>query len=160
MHNETGRQSLKFDSNVRPVIYLTGSRILSLSNIPKEQQYSMKLKGLSICFNMLKAALCGNYVNFGVIRLYGDRALDDSLEIFVKTLMSIQQSEVLVSGLILGSGDLKSSHINLSPLFCNMVFRVLDCILLTVMVISYANCKLHSYVGAPYFCNMVLTDWL
>jgi len=56
----------------------------------------MKLKGLSICFNMLKAALCGNYVNFGVIRLYGDRALDDSLEIFVKTLMSIQQSEVLV----------------------------------------------------------------
>ena len=93
---------------------------MSLSNIPKEQQYSMKLKGLSICFNMLKAALCGNYVNFGVIRLYGDRALDDSLEIFVKTLMSIQQSEVLVSGLILGCGDLKSSHINLSPLFCNM----------------------------------------
>jgi len=57
----------------------------------------MKLKGLSICFNMLKAALCGNYVNFGVIRLYGDRALDDSLEIFVKMLVSIQQAEILVS---------------------------------------------------------------
>lgn len=75
----------------------TGSRILSLTNIPKEQLYAMKLKGVGICFNMLKAALCGNYVNFGVIRLYGDRALDDALEIFVKTLMSIQQTEILVS---------------------------------------------------------------
>lgn len=57
----------------------------------------MKLKGVSICFNMLRAALCGNYVNFGVIRLYGDRALDDTLEIFVKTLLSIPQSDILVS---------------------------------------------------------------
>lgn len=72
------------------------SRILTLTNIPKEQMYSMKLKGVAICFNMLKAALCGNYVNFGVIRLYGDRALDDALEIFVKTLVSIPQEEILV----------------------------------------------------------------
>jgi len=70
---------------------------MSLSNLPKEQIYAMKLKGVSICFNMLKAALCGNYVNFGVIRLYGDRALDDALEIFVKTLLSIPQEDILVS---------------------------------------------------------------
>ena len=58
--------------------------------------YAMKIKGIAICFNMLKAALCGNYVNFGVIRLYGDRALDDALDIFVKTLMSVPQTEILV----------------------------------------------------------------
>lgn len=46
---------------------------------------------------MLKAALCGGYVNFGVFRLYGDEALDNALNIFVKLLLSIPQSDLLVS---------------------------------------------------------------
>jgi len=46
---------------------------------------------------MLKAALSGNYVNFGVFRLYGDSALDDALGIFVKLLLSITQNDLLVS---------------------------------------------------------------
>ena len=58
-----------------------------------------KLKGVSICFAMLKAALCGNYVNFGVFRLYGDSALDDVLSMFVKLLLSVTQSDLLVSSL-------------------------------------------------------------
>lgn len=65
--------------------------------MPKEQTYPLKLKGISICFSMLKAALCGNYVNFGVFRLYGDEALDNALNIFVKLLLSIPQSDLLVS---------------------------------------------------------------
>lgn len=59
----------------------------------------MKLKGISICFSMLKAALCGSYVNFGVFRLYGDEALDNALNTFVKLLLSIPQSDLLVSAL-------------------------------------------------------------
>jgi len=46
---------------------------------------------------MLKAALSGNYVNFGVFRLYGDSALDDALGIFVKLLLSVTQNDLLVS---------------------------------------------------------------
>ena len=46
---------------------------------------------------MLKAALCGSYVNFGVFRLYGDDALDNALNSFVKLLLSIPQSDLLVS---------------------------------------------------------------
>ena len=71
---------------------------------------------------MLKAALCGSYVNFGVFRLYGKRnlkfpakkftlltavclqfcfvgddALDNALNSFVKLLLSIPQSDLLVS---------------------------------------------------------------
>lgn len=49
---------------------------------------------------MLKAALCGSYVNFGVFRLYGDEALDNALNIFVKLLLSIPQSDLLVSMVI------------------------------------------------------------
>lgn len=65
--------------------------------VPKEQTYPLKLKGISICFSMLKAALCGSYVNFGVFRLYGDEALDNALNIFVKLLLSIPQSDLLVN---------------------------------------------------------------
>ena len=46
---------------------------------------------------MLKAALCGSYVNFGVFRLYGDEALDNALNTFVKLLLSIPQTDLLVS---------------------------------------------------------------
>ena len=45
---------------------------------------------------MLKSALCGGYVNFGVFHLYGDTALDDALNIFIKLLLSIPQSDLLV----------------------------------------------------------------
>ena len=65
-------------------------------NVSKDQMYPLKLKGISVCFSMLKAALCGSYVNFGVFRLYGDDALDNALNTFVKLLLSIPQSDLLV----------------------------------------------------------------
>ncbi|XP_054168577.1 exportin-7-like [Oppia nitens] len=72
-----------------------GTRILTLGDIPKEQIYPLKLKGISICFSMLKSALCGGYVNFGVFHLYGDTALDDALKTFINLLLSIPQSDLL-----------------------------------------------------------------
>lgn len=76
------------------IICTYGSRILNV-NVPKEQIYPGKLKGISICFSMLKASLSGNYVNFGVFRLYGDEALDNALKTFVKLLLSVPQSDLL-----------------------------------------------------------------
>jgi len=49
---------------------------------------------------MLKAALSGSYVNFGVLRLYGDDALENAIGIFVKMLSSIEQRDIMVSGFI------------------------------------------------------------
>merc|ERR1719259_51095 len=77
------------------IICTYGTRILGVQGVPKDQMYPLKLKGISICFSMLKAALCGSYVNFGDFRLYGDEALDNALNIFVKLLLSIPQSDLL-----------------------------------------------------------------
>ncbi|ODM92544.1 Exportin-7 [Orchesella cincta] len=71
-----------------------GDRILTL-DVPKAQLYPLKLKGISICFWMLKAALCGNYANFGVFRLYGDPAVDNVLNCFVKLLLSIPLADLM-----------------------------------------------------------------
>lgn len=72
-----------------------GERILTLTDIPQDKIYPLKLKGISICFNMLKAALCGNYVNFGVFRLYGDDSLEKALNMFIKLLISIPLKNLL-----------------------------------------------------------------
>ena len=89
-----------------------GSRILTLnvetssngilkmnatSDLSKDQIYPMKLKGIAVCFNILKWSLSGGYVNFGVFQLYNDPALNDALQIFVKLLLCFQQSDLVVS---------------------------------------------------------------
>merc|ERR1712080_340529 len=76
------------------IICSYGNRILGVT-VAKDQMYPLKLKGISVCFSMLKAALCGSYVNFGVFRLYGDEALDNALNTFVKLLLSIPQTDLL-----------------------------------------------------------------
>jgi exportin-7 len=65
-----------------------------------DQAYQMKLKGISVCFNILKWSLSGGYVNFGVFQLYNDTALNDALEMFVKLLLSFQQTDLIVSDLL------------------------------------------------------------
>lgn len=74
-----------------------GNKILMLTDIPSDKHYAMKLKGISICFSILKLALSGSYVNFGVFELYGDTALEDSLKTFIKLILSISISDILVS---------------------------------------------------------------
>jgi len=76
--------------------FFTGNNILNL-DVQQDMLYKKKLKGISICFSMLKAALCGNYVNFGVFKLYGDDTLENALNIFVKLLLSIPLSDLMVS---------------------------------------------------------------
>ncbi|XP_027043179.1 exportin-7-like [Pocillopora damicornis] len=77
------------------MIVAYGTRILNLTDTPEDQMYKLKLKGISICFSILKAALCGGYVNFGVFGLYGDNALEKALKTFVELLSSIPHSNLL-----------------------------------------------------------------
>ncbi|XP_043347346.1 ran-binding protein 17 isoform X5 [Dermochelys coriacea] len=72
-----------------------GNQILSLRTLSKDQVYPLKLKGISICYSALKSALCGNYVSFGVFKLYGDNHFDNVLQAFVKMLLSVSHSDLL-----------------------------------------------------------------
>uniref|UniRef100_T1G0A4 Exportin-7/Ran-binding protein 17 TPR repeats domain-containing protein n=1 Tax=Helobdella robusta TaxID=6412 RepID=T1G0A4_HELRO len=74
---------------VSRVLTTYGDYLLNNVNIPGDKLYIMKLKGITICFRMLKSALSGNYLNFGVFKLYEDPALNNALQVFVKFLLSI-----------------------------------------------------------------------
>lgn len=73
----------------------TGNQILSLGALSEDQVYPLKLKGISICYSALKSALCGNYICFGIFRLYGDNHFDNVLQAFVRMLLSVSHSDLL-----------------------------------------------------------------
>jgi len=72
-----------------------GSYLVNMNNIPSDKVYEVKIKNITVCFTMLKAALSGGYVNFGVLRLYGDDALENALGMFIKLLGSIDQKDIM-----------------------------------------------------------------
>eukprot|EP00268_Persea_americana_P030579 TRINITY_DN2959_c0_g1_i5.p1 TRINITY_DN2959_c0_g1~~TRINITY_DN2959_c0_g1_i5.p1 ORF type:complete len:1000 (-),score=152.22 TRINITY_DN2959_c0_g1_i5:590-3589(-) len=96
-------QRLTFDSSspngillfreVSKLIVAYGSRILSLPI--STDVYALKYKGIWVSLTILSRALAGNYVNFGVFELYGDRALADALDVALKMCLSIPLSDIL-----------------------------------------------------------------
>ena len=72
-----------------------GNRILSI-DVPKDQIYQMRFKGISVCFLMLKAILSGNYVNLGVFKLYGDETFDNVMNTTAKLILSIPHADLMV----------------------------------------------------------------
>ncbi|XP_002871199.2 exportin-7 isoform X2 [Arabidopsis lyrata subsp. lyrata] len=101
VHNKT--QRLTFDSSspngillfreVSKLIVAYGSRILSLPNVA--DIYAFKYKGIWVSLTILSRALSGNYCNFGVFELYGDRALADALDIALKMTLAIPLADIL-----------------------------------------------------------------
>ncbi|KAK1346977.1 LOW QUALITY PROTEIN: hypothetical protein QTO34_000837 [Cnephaeus nilssonii] len=77
------------------MITMYGNCMLTLGEVSKDQVYTLKLKGIPICFSMLKVTLSRNNVNFGIFYLYGDNALDNALQTFIKLLHSIPQGVLL-----------------------------------------------------------------
>ncbi|CAK9199269.1 unnamed protein product [Sphagnum troendelagicum] len=85
-------QRLTFDSSspngillfreVSKLIGAYGSQVLSLPVL--SDPYTYKYKGIWGALTILTRALAGNYVNFGVFELYGDRPLADALDMALK----------------------------------------------------------------------------
>ncbi|CAA0827410.1 ARM repeat superfamily protein [Striga hermonthica] len=78
---------------VSKLLVAYGSRILSLPTAT--DVYGFKYKGIWISLTILTRALAGNYVNFGVFELYGDRALADALDIALKMTLSVPLADIL-----------------------------------------------------------------
>lgn len=96
-------QRLTFDSSspngillfreISKLIVAYGSRILALPT--PSDPYTYKYKGIWVALTILTRALAGNYVNFGVFELYGDRALADALDMALKMSLSIPLASIM-----------------------------------------------------------------
>jgi len=98
-------QRLTFDSSSPNGILLfrdASSIVVSYGNAILKHQvsagadmYAAKYKGISLCMLLLTRALSGNYVNFGVFALYGDRALSDCLEVTLQLCLSMKLEDIM-----------------------------------------------------------------
>ncbi|KAH7288361.1 hypothetical protein KP509_31G023600 [Ceratopteris richardii] len=96
-------QRLTFDSSspngillfreVSKLIVAYGTGIMALPT--PSDAYAFKYKGIWIMLTILTRALAGNYVNFGVFELYGDRALADALDIGLKISLWMPLEDIL-----------------------------------------------------------------
>ncbi|KAG0271184.1 Exportin 7, partial [Linnemannia exigua] len=71
------------------ILYTFGSNLLSHPITNESTRWSEKYKGIMLYFNIMSVSLSGKYTNFGVFKLYGDKALDRVLDIFFQLMLAI-----------------------------------------------------------------------
>ncbi|KAF9428812.1 Exportin 7 [Podila epigama] len=58
-------------------------------------QWKERYKGIMLYFNIMSVSLSGKYANFGVFKLYGDKALDNVLEIFFQLMLATPLDDIM-----------------------------------------------------------------
>jgi len=61
----------------------------------EERKYTDIYKGIIICFNILENALKGRYISFGVMKLYGDKALTEVINTYYKLMLFVPLSDMI-----------------------------------------------------------------
>lgn len=93
-YDSASSESIYLFREVSSIIVSLGTRILTLTDIPEENVYQYKLKTISIMFRIIQTSLRAK-MNFAVFQLYGDPALNDILQMFVKLFLSIISCDIL-----------------------------------------------------------------
>ena len=69
-------------------------KIMQMNDIPESKLYRTKLKPLRLCLSAMRNCLYGQYINFGVFKLYNDPAFDNALSAIVTILHSVPETVV------------------------------------------------------------------
>ncbi|KAF9986603.1 Exportin 7 [Mortierella antarctica] len=77
------------------ILYTYGQNLLSRPLSNSNARWSEKYKGIMLYFSVLSASLSGKYVNFGVFKLYGDKALSRVLDTFFSLMLAIPVEDMI-----------------------------------------------------------------
>ncbi|KAF9197727.1 Ran-binding protein 17, partial [Haplosporangium sp. Z 27] len=77
------------------ILYTYGQSILNRPLSSSGARWLEKYKGIMLYFSVLSASLSGKYANFGVFKLYGDKALDQVLEVFFSLMLAIPVEDMI-----------------------------------------------------------------
>lgn len=95
-YDSASSEAIYLFREVSSLVDSLGARVLTLTDVPEENIYQYKLKAISIIFKIIQASLRAK-INFAVFQLYGDPALNNMLQMFVKLFLSIISCDILVS---------------------------------------------------------------
>ncbi|GJJ68840.1 exportin-7 [Entomortierella parvispora] len=77
------------------ILYTYGRDLLNRPISSESSKWREKYKGIMLYFNIMSVSLSGKYTNFGVFKLYGDKALDRVLEIFFQLMLAIPVADMI-----------------------------------------------------------------
>ncbi|KAI9359550.1 armadillo-type protein [Zopfochytrium polystomum] len=121
--------------------------------IDKNHKWAQKYKGYTLCFNIFKNCLGGNYVQFGVFGLYNDPVLEDTVDIFFRIILDISLEDLI------SLPKLATAYYTVMDIFCKD--RLLKMKELDVSVARYIVLSLAEGIRSPnpsicsYACNSV-----
>jgi exportin-7 len=93
MFDQSSANGILLFRELSSVVVAYGSRIHQVG--AGKTPYASKYKGVSLCLGILYRALGGNYVNFGVFKLYNDQSLDAALEVALQLVLSIPHEDLM-----------------------------------------------------------------
>lgn len=93
MFDQSSANGILLFRELSSVVVAFGRRIQPLP--VGKNPYGEKYKAISLCLGILYRALGGNYVNFGVFKLYNDQSLDSALEVALQLVLSIPHEDLM-----------------------------------------------------------------
>jgi exportin-7 len=79
----------------------------------EDRKYTDIYKGIIVCFNILENAFKGRYISFGVMKLYGDKALTEAINTYYKLMLYVPLSDMI------NIPKLSKAHFSLLETFSN-----------------------------------------
>ncbi|KAI9249302.1 armadillo-type protein [Sporodiniella umbellata] len=77
------------------IISIYSKQILKQVDIPKSQIYDYKYEGIGLCFKILANCLGGKYINFGILWLYQDEAVNKAFESTLEMIVGVPLDDLL-----------------------------------------------------------------
>ncbi|KAI8851513.1 armadillo-type protein [Chytridium lagenaria] len=103
VHNKNTRCQFDVSSPNGILLFRETSKVVAIygrlalrKSTDDAKKWAEKYKGYMLIFNILRNALCGKYVNFGVFELYDDPALVNALAIYYEIAISIPLPDLMV----------------------------------------------------------------
>lgn len=93
MFDQSSANGILLFRELSSVVVAYGRRMQSVP--VGKNPYGEKYKAISLCLGILYRALGGNYVNFGVFKLYNDQSLDNALEVALQLVLSIPHEDLM-----------------------------------------------------------------
>ncbi|KAF9361320.1 hypothetical protein BGX34_007211 [Mortierella sp. NVP85] len=78
------------------ILYTYGQSLLNRTISNNGTAWSEKYKGIMLYFEIMSVSLSGKYANFGVFKLYGDKALERVLEIFFQLVLVVPVEDMVL----------------------------------------------------------------
>jgi len=76
-------------------IVCTAGGLLLGKTVSESRKWQDLYKPVSLCFNILRWALVGKYVNFGVFSLYNDQAFNDAMSMYFQLLVHVPLADMM-----------------------------------------------------------------